>query len=249
MADTKLPEGTDSIIEGAGSGGGTGGTGRSGTTTQGGSTSSVGNSTGARTGTTDSASGTDALITGGGGSSGAASGGSASSGSSFGSGAASGGASSNGGATGSSDDSSQDDSSGKSGGVRGLISTAGTKARDEAANRARGFVGQGLTSSSATLGNIANIIEDTVEQIGERLGPQYADYARSASQTVQRYATTLENKDPDELVDDAREIIRKSPGVALAGAAIVGFGLVRLLKAGIEEGQNGTSNRTRDRAS
>jgi hypothetical protein len=59
----------------------------------------------------------------------------------------------------------------------------------------------------------------------------------------------LENKDPDELVDDAREIVRKSPGVALAGAAIVGFGLVRLLKAGIEEGQNGTSNRQGRRAS
>lgn len=225
MADTKLPEGTDTIIEGAGSGGSTGGPGRSGTSSPGGSTSSVGNSTGARTSATDSASGTDALITGGGTSTGAASNGSSTA------------------------DDTNDDGSSKSGGVRGMISTAGTKARDEAANRARGFVGQGLSSGSATLGNVANIIEDTVEQIGERLGPQYADYARTASQTIQRYASTLENKDPDELVDDAREIVRKSPGIALAGAAIVGFGLVRLLKAGIEEGQNGTGNRKSDRAS
>ena len=217
MADTKLPEGTDTIIEGAGSGGTGGGTGRSGTTNQGGSTSSLGNSTGARTSTTDSASGTDALITAG--------------------------------DTGGSSSSSDDNESSKPGGVRGMISTAGTKVRDEAANRTRGFVGQGLSSGSATLGNVANIIEDTVEQIGERLGPQYADYARTASQTIQRYATTLENKDPDELVDDARELIRRSPGVALAGAAIVGFGLVRLLKAGLEESQNGTGNRKGGRAS
>lgn len=194
MADTKLPEGTDTIIEGAGSGGASGGT-----------------STGPRTGTTSSVSGTDALITSG--------------------------------------DIGTDADDGSKSGIRGMISTAGTKARDEAATRARGFVGQGLTSGSATLGNIANIIEETVEQIGERLGPQYADYARSASQTINRYASTLENKDPDELVDDARELIRKSPGVALAGAAIVGFGLVRLIKAGIEEGQNGAGNRKGRRAS
>ena len=32
---------------------------------------------------------------------------------------------------------------------------------------------------------------------------------------------------------DTRSFVRKSPGVALAGAAIVGFALARLLKAGL----------------
>ena len=211
MADTNngLPEGTDTIIEGGGSGGSSGGTGRSGTTGGSASPSTSGNSTGARTAMTASDTGTDSLITG----------------STTDSGHSTGG------------------DHGNNGGIRGMISTAGTKARDEAANRARGFVGQGLTSSSAALGNVASIIEDTVEQIGERLGPQYADYARTASQTVNRYASTLQNKNPDELVDDARELVRKSPGVALAGAAIVGFGLVRLLKAGVEGG-SGTAHST-----
>lgn len=139
-------------------------------------------------------------------------------------------------------------SSGHSGGIRGIVGNVTGKARDEAVGRARGLVGEGLKSGSTTLGSIANIIEDTVEQIGERLGPQYGDYARSASQTIQRYATTLENKDPDELVDDARALIRKSPAVAITGAAIIGFGIVRLLKAGIpEEGSNGTRDRQGDR--
>ena len=132
------------------------------------------------------------------------------------------------------------------GGVRGMISNASTKARDEAANRARGLVSQGLERSSTALTNVATLIEDTVGQIGEKLGPQYADYARSASETVNRYATTLQNKDPDELVDDAREVIRKSPGAALAGAAIIGFGLIRVLKAGLPEDGEG---RTRGRKS
>jgi hypothetical protein len=190
MADTNedLPEGTDTIIEGAGNRSGAAAADRS--------------STGGRS-MTATDRGTDSLIT----------------------------------------DGTDEDAG--SGGIRGMLSTAGTKARDEAATRARGFVGQGLTSTSDALGNVAAIIEDTVEQIGERLGPQYADYARSASSTVNRYATSLKAKDPDELVDDARELVRKSPGIALAGAAIVGFGLVRLLKAGIDAGNaGGTTSRT-----
>ena len=145
------------------------------------------------------------------------------------------------------DDIGSSDSS--NGGIRGMVSNVTGKAKDEAMGRARGFVGEGLKSGSTTLGNIANIIEETVEQIGERLGPQYGDYAKSASTTIQRYASTLENKDPDELVEDARALIRKSPAVAITGAAILGFGLVRLLKAGMpEESSNGTRYRQVDRA-
>ncbi|GAA4018508.1 hypothetical protein GCM10022280_17530 [Sphingomonas swuensis] len=228
MADNKsgLPEGTDTVIEG-------GGMGRTSTTSQGHSPSTTTSSTGGRTTTPSGDSQTDALITGSTGSSGS-SGSAGSSGSS--------------GSAGSSGSSGSSGSDGSSGGIRGMVGNVTTKARDEAANRARGFVGEGLKSGSTTLGSIAGIIEETVDQIGEKLGPQYGDYARSASQSIQRYATTLENKNPDELVDDARAIIRKSPAVAITGAAILGFGLVRLLKAGIpQEGSNGTRDRQSDR--
>jgi hypothetical protein len=239
-----LPEGTDTVIEGGGAGGTGGGSGRSGTSLGGGSPSTSTNSTGARTSTTASESQTDALITAT----------TASTGTGTGSGDT--GAGSTTGSTGSTGDTGGDTGTGSNGGsgsssgggIRGLVGNVTTKAKDEAFGRARGLVGDGLKSGSSTLGNIAGIIEDTVEQIGERLGPQYADYARTASSTINRYASTLENKDPDELVDDARDLIRKSPGVALTGAAILGFGLVRLLKVGLpEEGNNGTANRQSDR--
>lgn len=153
-----------------------------------------------------------------------------------------GGGSSSGTSAGSGDDASSP------GGIRGMVGNVTTKARDEAANRARGFVGDGLKSGSTTLGNISSLIGDTVSQIEEKLGPQYAGYARTASETIQRYATTLENKNPDELVDDARDLVRKSPGVAIAGAAILGFGLVRLLKAGMpQESDNGNGDRQGNR--
>jgi len=214
-----LPEGTDTIIEAGGAGGSGGSSGRSGTVNQGGSPSTATNSTGGRTSTTGSDSQTDALITGGG----------------TGSGSGTGTGSTTRNATGGSTGSDTGDNGGNNGGIRGMVSNVTTKARDEVTGRARGFVGDGLKSGSTTLGNISTLIGDTVGQIEEKLGPQYAGYARSASDTIQRYATTLENKDPEELVDDVRDLVRKSPGVALAGAAVIGFGLVRLLKAGMPD--------------
>ena len=132
-------------------------------------------------------------------------------------------------------DSLIDDNSGaKEGGIRGMFTNATDKIRDEAGTRVQGFVGQGLERGSATLSNISTLVGDTAAQIEEKLGPQYGGYARTASETLNRYADSLKNKNPDELVDDARELVRKSPGIALGAAAIVGFGLIRLIKAGLE---------------
>ena len=36
-----------------------------------------------------------------------------------------------------------------------------------------------------------------------------------------------------ELIEDTRNFVRNSPGVALAGAAVVGFVVARLLKTGV----------------
>jgi hypothetical protein len=270
MADpnNKLPEGTDAIIGGAGSGGGTGGTGRSGTAGSAATTSTQTNATGSQTRTTDSSDATDALITGSGtgGTTGAASAGNSALGSSGTTGASSGAAStgsasgisgagssgatggtSGAGSSGGSSDNGGNDSGSKGSGVRGLVSNAGGKLRDESKNKIHGLATQGLERGSSTLTNIAGIVDDTIQQIEERLGPQYGEYARKASQALNGYATTLQNKNPDELVDDARDLVRKSPAVALTGAAVLGFGLARLLKIGLEESQYGTGNRNNDR--
>ena len=225
MADTKnnLPEGTDTVIEGAsGSSGGTSVAGRSNTTNPAGG-SSASNVNGARTGVTSSATAgdrSDDLITG------------------------------SGTSTGSADSSSSSGGEGNNDrqGVRGMLSTGADKVRSEAGTRARGLVSQGLERGSTTLTNISGIVSQTAAQLDDQLGSQYGDYARQAGAALERYANTLANKDPDELVDDARDLIRKSPGVAIAGAAIIGFGLVRLIKAGLpEEGGNGNRDRSGNR--
>jgi ElaB/YqjD/DUF883 family membrane-anchored ribosome-binding protein len=64
------------------------------------------------------------------------------------------------------------------------------------------------------------------------MGPQYGDYARKAAESVAGTARSLDDKDVDQLVADARDFVRKSPAVALGAAALVGFVLMRLARGG-----------------
>jgi ElaB/YqjD/DUF883 family membrane-anchored ribosome-binding protein len=111
------------------------------------------------------------------------------------------------------------------------IRDAGEKLSGQAGERARGLVSQGLERSSEALGNVAKLVGETAPGIEERLGPEYGDYARRAANAIERTANAIGNKDPDELIDDTREFVRNSPGLALAGAAIVGFVVARLVKS------------------
>ena len=109
------------------------------------------------------------------------------------------------------------------------------KLSGQAADKARGFVGQGLERGSEALASVSKLIGDTATGLDERLGEQYGDYARQAATTIEETANRLAAKDADELIEDTRDFVRKSPGVALAGAAVLGFALVRLVKSGLDQ--------------
>jgi ElaB/YqjD/DUF883 family membrane-anchored ribosome-binding protein len=116
------------------------------------------------------------------------------------------------------------------------VRSGSDKLSEQAADKARGFVGQGIERSAETLANVGKLVGDTASGLDERLGKEYGDYARRAAETLESTADKIASKDPDELIDDTRQFIRKSPGVALAGAAIVGFALARLVKSGLSAG-------------
>jgi hypothetical protein len=123
--------------------------------------------------------------------------------------------------------------------VRDQVRSGGEKIAGQAADKARGLVAQGIERSSEALGNVSRLVGDTAEGLDERLGPEYGDYARKAAEAIDGAASSLAAKDADELIDDTRNFVRKSPGVALAGAAVIGFALVRLVKSGL--GQNNST--------
>lgn len=102
---------------------------------------------------------------------------------------------------------------------------------DQAKDRAAALAVDGKARASNALGSVGKTIEDTAGTIDEKLGVQYGDYARSAARSIQGAATKLEQKDLNELGDDVREFVRKSPGTALGIAAVAGFFIARLLRS------------------
>ena len=118
-------------------------------------------------------------------------------------------------------------------GLAGRIRRSTETLSTQAGEKARGFVSQGLERSAEALGNVAKMVGDTAPGIEERLGTEYGDYARRAATAIEDTANAIAAKNPDELIEDTRNFVRNSPGIALAGAAVVGFVVARLLKTGL----------------
>lgn len=129
------------------------------------------------------------------------------------------------------------------GGLADRLRSGREKIASQAGDRARGLVTQGLERTAEALANVSRMVGDTADGVEERLGPDYGDYARRAAGAIENVANTIASKDPDELIDDTRNFVRNSPGIALAGAAVVGFVVARLIKSGIaasdDEDDNG----------
>ena len=92
---------------------------------------------------------------------------------------------------------------------------------------------KGKTSSA--MDGLAKLITETAQTVDSKLGPQYGDYARQAANAVAGAAKSLDGKDVDQLLVEARDFVRKSPAVAIGAAAIAGYVLMRLARGSSEE--------------
>jgi ElaB/YqjD/DUF883 family membrane-anchored ribosome-binding protein len=108
-------------------------------------------------------------------------------------------------------------------------------------DRAREFAVGGKTRATDALEELSRVFADTAETIDERLGREYGEYARKASDAVSNFADTLRNKEVDDIFEDATNAVRKSPGIAIGVAAVVGFALARVVKVGLSDGNEGNS--------
>lgn len=101
---------------------------------------------------------------------------------------------------------------------------------EQASKMARDAADSAKARTGTAIQGLARLINDTAETVDTKLGPQYGDYARQAASTVANAAQSLDEKDIDQLLDEARDFVRKSPAVAIGAAAIAGFVLMRLAK-------------------
>jgi ElaB/YqjD/DUF883 family membrane-anchored ribosome-binding protein len=99
-----------------------------------------------------------------------------------------------------------------------------------AKTRAAELAVQGKSKASEALTGLSRMVTENAPTIDENLGPKYGEYARTASRKLEETAQRLDQKSVEELTEDAREMVRKSPAAAVGLAALAGFLLARLLR-------------------
>jgi hypothetical protein len=107
---------------------------------------------------------------------------------------------------------------------RAVSDTVAPKA-EEVADRSKAAGADAVAGVART----AQALADTIA--GD--SPALAEYVRGAGQKIDRLASDLRDKKVGDLLTSAAEFGRSQPVIMLAGAALVGFALSRLVKAGV----------------
>jgi hypothetical protein len=107
--------------------------------------------------------------------------------------------------------------------------------KGQATDKVRQFADTGKDKAATALGDFAEVVNDAARSVDERLGAEYGAYAHRAADAVTSLVDGLRSRSVDDLLEDTRNVVRKSPGVAIASAALLGFALMRVVKAGLPE--------------
>ena len=96
---------------------------------------------------------------------------------------------------------------------------------EEVADRSRHAGAEGVARAARTAEAVADTVAADV--------PAVAEYVRGAAKKIERLAADLREKKVGELLSSAADFGRSQPVAMLGGAALVGFALSRVVKAGI----------------
>ncbi|MBN8807257.1 MAG: hypothetical protein J0I47_03320 [Sphingomonas sp.] len=108
------------------------------------------------------------------------------------------------------------------------------KFANDAGDRAKTVAEDGKSRAGDALDDLARMLHDAAGTVDEKVGEQYGQYARTAAEAVGNFSQSLQAKSVDDIIDEARELAKKSPAIAIGTAAAIGFVLARLVKAGLE---------------
>jgi ElaB/YqjD/DUF883 family membrane-anchored ribosome-binding protein len=108
--------------------------------------------------------------------------------------------------------------------AQNLAGTAKTAALNAAAT--------GKDKAADALSEAASFIENAAQTLDEKVGNGVGDYARKAGTAATNLSDSLKTKNVDELVEDAKQAVRKNPAIAVGAAAAVGFLLTRIFRLG-----------------
>ncbi len=123
---------------------------------------------------------------------------------------------------------------GKIAGTKQAVKDGATNYGAQATDRIRAFADTGKEKAGGALDQFSTLLADAAGQVDEKFGVQFGDYARQAAGAVSGFSDSIKTKNVDELLDDARGYVRKSPAAAIGIATALGFVVARLVQSGIE---------------
>lgn len=105
----------------------------------------------------------------------------------------------------------------------------------QAGDKAREYAQAGKDRATAALDDLVRMLEDAAGEVDGKIGSEYGDYARRAADGIGNFSEAFKDKDVDQIFDEARGLIKKSPTIAIGVAAALGFVVARIARAGIPE--------------
>ena len=98
--------------------------------------------------------------------------------------------------------------------------------RGQATDRARGFADDGKGRATGLLDNVSEVITDAAKSVDEQASARIMANMPIAPPTPSpTLPARIRDKSVDDLFDDTRDFVRKSPAIAIGIAAVAGFAL------------------------
>lgn len=119
--------------------------------------------------------------------------------------------------------------------VRDTIGRKAEELRDQALGKAQDYAEMGKEKATGALDSMARLLDNTAGSIDESLGDTVGGYVHRAADAINEFADSLRDKDVEELLSEARDMVKRHPAIAIGAAAAAGFLIARVLRSGGSE--------------
>ncbi len=114
-----------------------------------------------------------------------------------------------------------------------------SKMADQAKSAAKDKAAEGANRAADEADKISSAVEAAAQEDEDREG--MASYVRELGEGMSTFAERLQNRNVEQLTEDARTLARDNPTAFLLGSVAVGFGLSRFFKASAERDHSDAS--------
>lgn len=130
-------------------------------------------------------------------------------------------------------------SDGIASGIIGQVKDHISSLKGQAGDRVRSLADDGKDQATSFLQSLADVLSDAAGSIEDKLGDRYAGPGRGASDSIRSLADRLDDSNVEDLLEQAKGFVQRSPVVAVGIAAVVGFAVARVLRSSIAEFRGG----------